>query len=505
MPNILALDLGTTALKLLLLSESGAVIYNDAVPYPTKFMNNGWIEQDPHEWEKALMSGIRAMLKMIPCEEINAISFSGHMSSIVVVDLKGNPVYPCITLADSRSELQTQFIRERFNDVILRTTNNPVLNAFTLPKLLWIKQEKPDAYKKAAFWMSAKDYLRFLLIGQIAQDTTDSFNSLCLDIHSLDWNTELIREIGLNINIFPEILLPYQKAGQVSQHASDLTGLKQGTPVYAGGADMACAGVSMGMNNPGDASISLGTNAPFMMIVEKTYPEYSGAITYHVGAQKGTVYALGSHFSGGAAVNNFAKTFSADGSIDYKLIQELSEKAFSISPGSDGVSTLPFFVGSGSPYFRPDDRGTVVGLSASTSKAHLFRSLLEGITLNMRQTYDMFRSLSGGNSLNISLFGGGTKIPVWPQLFADIFGIQVRVVSNPDASAIGAALLGGFGAGIFHDLTSATQAMLSNGTVIPNSAEYSLIYEQQYEKYKRLYDTMRPFYEYCSNSGGDVK
>lgn len=495
MSTILALDLGTTALKLLALSGDGQVLYDASVPYPTRFPRTGWVEQDPAEWEKALVTGLATMQEAVVLHDIAAISFSGHMSSVVLVDSKGIPCHPCITLADSRSEAQTQQIRSAFSEEIAETTGNRIQNAFALPKLLWLKQEQPQAFAKGAFWISAKDYLRFLLTGVIAQDTTDAFNSLCLDMRSLDWNRHLIKETGLPTEIFPSVLLPFEAAGCVTKEAATKFGLKQGTPVYAGGADMACAAVSMDLKKQGEAAISLGTNAPFMMMVSRPDPAYSDALTFHVGVQKGSVYGLGSHFNAGAAINSFSAVMSPDETIDYGFIQSLSKRASSIPPGSEDILTLPFLVGSGSPYFSPSDRGSVIGIGPSTTKAHLFRSLLEGITLNIRQTFDIFKVLVDGNMLCLTLFGGGTRIPLWPHIIADVLGMPVRIVSNSSASALGAALMGGLGAGVFSDTSLITDKLFSEGSVVRNDAMRSEAYQTIYVRYLALYNALKPIYD----------
>jgi len=493
--SILSLDLGTTALKLLVLSDAGKVLYRQSVPYPTRFPEAGGIEQDPAEWEKALAAGLAAMSSAIPPESIDLVSFSGHMSSVVLVDSKGDAVYPCVTLADSRSEEQTSRLRGALSGEILRSTGNPVLNAFALPKLLWLMEERPEAFRRAARWISAKDYLRLKLTGEIFQDTTDAYNSLCLDRRSLGWNQGLIRDAGLPPSLFPDVLAPHHRAGSVSAEAARRFGLRQGTMAFAGGADMACGVVSMGLRRPGDAAISLGTNAPFLMIVKDVETAHSGALTYHVGAQGGSVYALGSHFNGGMVVNSFARLFSEDGEIDYDLIQALSRQAEALPPGADGLVTLPFLVGSGSPYFSPSDRGTVIGIGAATTRAHLLLSALEGIALNLRQSYERFRSMSGGRRLNVSLYGGGVRIALWPRLFADVFASPVQVVQNSDASAVGAALLGGQGAGIFEDPLRTAESMLSITRTVDFDPERAAAYDRLYERYLALYQAMQPLYK----------
>lgn len=495
MGYILSLDLGTTALKLLLLDREGRTAHVRTVPYSTRFPRADWMEQDPEAWVNALAQGTQALWEQFSPKDVEAIGFAGHMSSVVLADAEGKPAYPCITLADGRSVRQANRLAEILRKPILEATGNLPLNAFALPKLLWLKENEPVAFARARAWMSAKDYLRLRLTGVMAQEVTDACNSLCVELKTRTWNQPLIEAAGLPTALFPPLLEPCAQAGAVTAEASALTGLRSGTPVYAGGADMAAGALALGMGEAGDASVSMGTNAPFMMMTDRIDRAFASALTYHAGAFAGQVYALGSHFNGGLAVNCFSRLFSEDGRIDYDMIGKLAAEAEGLPPGCDGVQTLPFFAGSGSPWFTPADRAAFVGVSTATTRAQLLRATLEGVAFNLRQSLERMRTLCPGREARVSLFGGGTKIPLWTRVIAEVFGLPVSVVQNPDASAVGGALLAGYGAGWFADPWAVARANLPEPVAMEPDGRAVLAYERLYQRYLRLCDALRPLYE----------
>ncbi|MEG1744743.1 MAG: FGGY-family carbohydrate kinase, partial [Ruthenibacterium sp.] len=307
-------------------------------------------------------------------------------------------------------------------------------------------EQQPECWRKAAAWLSPKDYLRFCLTGKAATEYTDAYNSLCIDRDTANWCDEILCATGLEKEKFPRVLRPFDKAGVVTHEAAQRFGLPEGTPVFAGGADMACGAVGMGLYSEGDSTLTLGTCATFLALVPGESAQCFGQVTYHLHASPGKLYALGSHINGGFAVNWLTRALSETGALDFSMMDALAAEAQGLPVGSNGVLTLPFLAGSGSPYFNARDRQTVLGCSAATTRAELFRSELEGITLNIKQTKEAFSTLVQGGLRRVLLGGGGSKISGWPQIVADVFGMQIELVSNADASAVGAAILGGFGA-----------------------------------------------------------
>lgn len=488
---ILAVDLGSSQLKLLAMDANGAVRKVCIAPYRTYTVRPGWLEQRPEEWKLALLSALREMDRVIPLKEMEVVSFSGHMSGVILADRDLKPLYPCIMLADLRSSKECGILSEAVGAEIRRMTGNPVIQAFSLPKLLWLKENERALYEKASVWLSPKDYLRACLTGKANTEATDAFNSLCVDPERRTWNEELIRETGIRRELFPEIYEPYEEGGTVTKEAASWSGLKEGTRVVCGAADMACGAVGNRLFQSGDATLTLGTCATFLAMTEGIQESEFGKITFHTHVLPGKIYALGSHFNGGLAVNWISGLLGGTGEKDYEMTAALSEEAALVEAGSQGVLTIPFLAGSGSPYFNDGDRGAILGLQTAVTRGVLFRSLLEGVSYNLRQTLEIFEKIEGKPLDGIVLGGGGVKIPIWPGLIKDVFDRRLLVAENPDASAVGAGLIGGYGQGIFQDLEKVSGEQLRiKGTLEPDKRQ-ARIYDGLYRKYADAYGRLR--------------
>lgn len=494
MSVVLAVDLGSTQMKLLLMNEHTDVVYVDTQAYPTQAPRAGWLEQRPSDWIDALRRGMQKLSEEYGTGDIAAVSFSGHMSGVVPLDASGGVLHPCIMLSDSRSETEAESLRACAGDLVRKHSGNPIINAFSLPKLVWLKTHRAEMWGQTAVWLSPKDYVRYCLTGHVATEYTDAYNSLCLENSRLEWCGDILYATGLEKSKFPEVLSPFSPAGSVTHAASVKFGIREGTPVYAGGADMACGAVGMGLYTEGDSALTLGTCATFLAPVPAVKDDCFGQVTFHLHASPGKIYALGSHFNGGLAVNWLTQILSETETLNFAMMDALSEEAERIPPGSDGVLTLPFLAGSGSPYFHAYDRQTILGCSAATTRAQLFRSELEGITMNLGQTRQVVDRLVDGGLRRVLLGGGGAKIGMWPQLIADVFGTRIDLVSNTDASAVGAAIIGGVGLGMFASAEETAEKCLSVRKTFVNTPKAHAAYRELFQKYKHAYAILSGYY-----------
>lgn len=501
MAKILAVDLGSSQLKLLLMEESGQVSAVVTAVYPTVSPRPGWLEQNPSDWEDALAKGFQKLAEKAELKEISVISFSGHMSGIVPLGESGRALYPCIMLSDIRSQKECEEIEKAAGEMIRKRTGNPVINAFSLPKLLWLKNHEPEIYRRMKTWIAPKDYIRFLFTDKIGTEYTDAYNAICVDDKEKQWIGEIIQRLGLEKEKFPEIHKPYEMAGTVTKEASRRYGICEGIPVVFGAADMACGAVGNGLFSYGDATLTLGTCATFLAMVPEHREEGFGKITYHMHVQEGRFYALGSHFNGGLAVNWISQTLSEEEKIDYEMIQRLSKKAADVLPGSNGIMTLPFLNGSGSPYFYAGDRQTVLGISSASTRAEIFRSQLEGVTYNLRESLELFEKILGGRLKEVVLGGGGIRIELWPRLIADIFGRTIDLCEHADSSAIGAALVGGYGVGMFESMENISRkTLLIQKRLVPDEKAKKQ-YDIFYERYVRTYQLLTEYYGKLTERG----
>jgi xylulokinase len=485
----MGLDLGTSSLKVLLLNERAEICFVHSEAYPSNMPRPGWIEQDPVYYEKTMEKVIATALERVPPKDIAAVGFSGHMSATVLVDASGRPVTNCITLSDNRSGVECREIAEKAGERILKNTGNPVITAFSAPKLLWLRRNRNEAFARAAHYMAPKDYLRFLLCGRISAEYTDAANSLLLDSRG-QWDWDLIEELGLPKNIFPEILKPAEPAGKVTKAAAGRFGLEEGTPVIAGGADMACGAVGTGITHPGEAAVTIGTSATFLCAVHGIGETGRGCVTYHPHPLPGCFYALGSHFNGGLALNWFSSLFSSNGKINYSILDDLAERIEDIPPGSRGLLCLPFLVGSGTPYFSTRDSGAFIGLNQTTDSPVLFRSILEGIALNLRQSLELFEEINGGKLKSIRIAGGGSKIRGWARIITDVFGCDTLMVVCPHASAVGAAVLGGVGTGMYPDMEESAAKCFEDQRRLSADTGNHRVYHELYGFWKEAHDVL---------------
>jgi xylulokinase len=491
MSVILALDLGTSAIKCMAMNERADVLHVSSVPYPSHTPNSGWLQQNPDDWIRVSVQAIKQCLAAIGQRDIEVISLTGHMSGLILTDDDGRPLYPCITLSDSRSYLQSEWLRQKAQEKIYASTGNPVIDAFLLPKLLWVKENLPSVYQQTKHLLFPKDYLRYHLTGKYATDITDAGNSLFYDFTKESWDEQLLAALEIRPDILPEILRPYGLAGAVNQKAARLFGLKEGIPVVTGAADMAAKAVGYGINEPGHVAATIGTSATILTLVPGINSIGRDKITFHPHVAPGNIYALGSHFSGGMSLNWFSGLISGDQSrADYSLIQSLSKEAENVLPGSGGTLYLPFLSGSGTPYFDAYARGSFLGLSTSTKRETMFHAVLEGISYNLKESLLLFEAMSG-KIKTIRVGGGGMNIKLWPTILADVFGYPVDIIKISDASAIGAAIIGGFGVGIFADLNTPVQRIIENKrTVVPN-AEAVAIYNKYFDIYQKSYQNLK--------------
>ena len=491
MKTVLALDLGSTQLKCMLMDENARIVDTVTRGYPTFAPRPGWLEQSPADWERAMKEGLSELLGSHPEAELCGIGFSGHMSGTVLLSREGQVLRTCIMLSDSRSDEECALLEQAAGDKIRAHTGNPVINAFSLPKLLWIKRHEPDIWEKTAAWISPKDYLRYLLTSHVATEYTDAYNSLCIDQKTAAWCEEILSASGLERDKFPEVLTPVTVAGRVTEAAASLYGLPAGVPVVCGGADMACGAVGTGLFETGDTALTLGTCATYLAVVPKAEDQGFGKVTFHLHALPGLLYALGSHFNGGQAVNWLTQTLMPDGSLDYGEIAKLSREAEGLPVGCDGLVTIPFLAGSGSPYFDGRDTQTVIGLNMSTGRAAIFKSELEGITLNLDETRQLFGKIVPGGIRRTLLGGGGVKIGIWPQMIADVFGEKVSVIRNADASTAGAAYLAGMAVGLFPDIEKTVRRGLELSKELEADRGRHEQYTELAARYHRLYEAVK--------------
>ncbi|THF73835.1 xylulokinase [Cohnella fermenti] len=498
---LLGVDVGSTSVKCVAVSPDGAIAASSTGAYPLDSPNPGWVEQKAEHWWRAALGAIRHCVSLAGGKNMAAISFSGHMSAMVLLDGRNRPVRPSMLVADNRSQPQVQWLKDRYGSAILESTGNIPVAAFVAPRLLWLKEHDPEALDAAQCFLFPKDYIRFRLTGRLETEPTDAGNTLLYDIAAQDWNYKLIRELKLNEEMFPPLRRTAEPVGRLSREASALTGLPEGIPIVAGGADMACSQLGTGAIKEGRIAVTLSTSIQVTVPLRRPTSKLAGAFTFHPSASEGAVYAMGSLFNGGLGVDWGMKLLMSSGAgraAKKTKLERWTKEMESESPGSGGLLFLPFLVGSGTPRFDSNDRGTWLGLSIGQSKPQLLHSVLEGITYSIRENMEWL-ALEGSTTQQLVVGGGGSRNPVWRRLIANICARSVAVLENRDASALGAAMLAGIGAGIYRSPEdAAAQAVRIAEEIEPDSGTIGE-YDRLYAQYKEAYRALNQFYRDRSN------
>lgn len=481
---LVGIDLGTSSAKCLAISAEGKSLGRGSAAYPTHTPEPGWLEQEPSDWVRAIRSAVGSCLRQAGLSSrgtrtIAAVGLSGHMSGIICLDRDNRPLHRCILIADTRSHEQTKALRRRHLGRFRKATGNEPFDAFAVSKLLWVKERRPDLFARTRSFLFPKDYVRYLLAGQIATEPTDAANSLLLDLGTRRWNEDLIERAGLPIRIFPPVRESSEVAGRITSDGAAAIGLPAGVPVIMGAADMACSAVGTGAVSPEVLALTLSTSGQVMASVSGFASAAVGKLTFHPHAEVDGLYAMGSIFAGGLSYS-WARSVLAGTGDTRKLEREMAR----VPAGSDGVTFLPFLAGSGTPSFRPADRAAWTGLTAAAGPAVMARAVLEGVAYAVRQNVEVF-ARAGILPSQARLGGGGSRSRLWAEILASVLERPLEVLDRRDASVFGACLLAAVGAGVFSGVKEAAQELVtSRETVMPDRQNLE-VYRRGYRRFRR--------------------
>lgn len=500
---LLGIDLGTSAAKVMAVTPEGRVLGTGTAGYPLHTPHPGWVEQAPADWWTAVKDATAQCLAQMTAGgnaavgDIAAIGLSGHMSGLVLVNRDGAPVRPCIMLTDTRSQAQSARLRQTVGKRARALSGNTPMDALLAPKLLWVKEEEPDTYAKAYSFLFPKDYIRFRLTGDFSTEQSDAGNTLFMDSRTGQWDRKLMADMGLDPELAPAAVTSTTITGRLTPEAAAELGLSEGVPVVAGGADMACSAVGIGAVEPGIVSVTIGTAAQVLACVPDIDSQVGGQLTFHPHAEVGTLYALGSIFSGGLATSWLAKALGEEEDLRRDpgaYFEALGRQAAAARPGSGGVVFLPFLVGSGSPFWNPRAQAGWVGLTVSSGRPEMVRSVLEGVAYNIRDSVEVLR-LAGAPVKRVHIAGGGAGNAAWRQIIADVLGVPVFQPACRNTSAMGAAALAGIGLGLFRDMRDAVRALVTFSAPVEPNPQATERYNQLYPVYRRIYASLEGAFE----------
>lgn len=487
---LLAHDLGTSGNKATLFTLDGELVNSKVCNYPVHYFNSTWAEQNPEDWWNAVCKGTLYILNTsrIRPDEIAAVSFSGQMMGCLPLDKYGSPLRPSIIWADQRAVKQSKSLEEAISQEdfyhIVGHRNTP---SYGVQKLMWIRDNEPEIYKKTYKVLNAKDYIVFKLTGHYYTDPSDANSVACFDLKTFQWSEKIINASGIDRNKLPEIIPSSSIAGEVTAEAANETGLKKGTLIIMGGGDGAVANVGCGSISPGKTYCCLGTSAWVTTTSKQPlFDKEMRTVTWaHV--IPGLYCPNGTMQYAGGAYSWLKNTLALQ---EKHLAQSTAKSAYDYMnaeieksvPGSNGVIFLPYMLGERAPRWNPEAKGAWIGLKPETTRSDIFRSVMEGITMNLAICLDILREQNQIEELTV--VGGGAKGKIWQQIMSNIFNAKILVPHLlEEGCSMGAAVLAGIGAGIYKDFT-----VINRFLKIDNITEPDNRIVNQYTPIRKIFD-----------------
>jgi len=470
--------------------ESGRVVSSateDHEPFGSPQI--GWAEQHPEDWWRASCLAIRKALASasLSGKDIACVGFSGQMHGAAMLDERGSVVRPALIWCDVRTEKQCLDLTAKIGqERLIRLTCNPALPNFTLTKLLWVRENEPENWKRVRSVLLPKDYVRLRLTGERATDVADASGTLLLDVAHRRWSREMLQAAELDEQFLPGLFESPEVCGKISVKGAGETGLAAGTSVVAGAGDQAAGATGMGIVAPGTVSATIGTSGVVFAATDRPALDPRGRVHTFCHAIPGRWHVMGVTQAAGLSLRWFRDTFAVDSSGARESYDRLTEEAAKISPGSDGLLWTPYLMGERTPHLDANARAAFVGLTASHTRAHIVRAILEGVAFSLRDTFTIFQEMNVPVK-NIRLGGGGVRSPLWRQIQADVYGQPVEIVEAEEGAAYGAALLAAVGAGIWPSVDAACSAAVRVASrVIPQPAAVATL-NVSYSAYRRIY------------------
>ena len=484
----IGIDLGTSAVKLLLVDEMGGILGEVTKEYPLEFPQPGWSQQAPQDWEKAVLEGVPELLRGVDAGQVAGIGCGGQMHGLVVLDEHDQVIRPAILWNDGRTAKEVEYLNETVGrEKLASLTANIAFAGFTAPKLLWMREHEPENFAKIRKIMLPKDYINYVLTGVHSCDYSDASGMLLLDVEHKCWSREMLEICGVTESQMPRLYESYETVGTVKPDIAEKLGIPATVKVVAGAGDNAAAAVGTGVVGEGGCNISLGTS--------------------------GTVFISSRHF--GMDPNNALHAFAhADGgwhlmgcmlsaaSCNKWLCDEILKttdyagEQKDITPeklGRNHFYFLPYLMGERSPINDTNARGTFTGITMDTTRSDLVQAVLEGVAFAIRDSFEVARSL-GLDIPSSKICGGGSKSPLWRTIFANVLGIPLELLKTEQGPGYGGAMLAMVGCGRYESVQAAADALVEVADRVEPDPELTARYEARYQQYRKLYPALKPVF-----------
>ncbi|MBS1250989.1 MAG: Xylulose kinase [Anaerolineales bacterium] len=491
-PLLVGVDVGTTNIKAIVFDPTGQTVARASVPTPTHYPRPARAYYRPEElWQSTALALRQATGQLDDAGCVTGIAVASMAETAIPLDAGGRPTYDAIAWFDRRTQPQTEWLDQTIGrDRLFAISGLGLHPIFGLCKLLWLKENEPDAFRRTAHWLNVADYIAYRLSGVPATDYSLASRILALDLRELQWDEDLLREVGVPADLFARLKSSGTPLGPVRPAASEMTGLPTGTQVAVGGHDHVCGALAAGVTEPGTMLNSMGTAEAIFLPLERplTDPEVGRqGYTQGVHVFPGHYYVFGGLYTSGASVDWFRDVMGSE--LGYDTLVAEAEEA---PPGSLGAFFLPHLRLANPPYDDPKARGAFIGLSTDIKRGALFRSLLEGLAFESRNSLESLLSHAGVSLRNVYAIGGGTRNELLMRIKATVLNYTITVAGVEEATALGAAILGGVGAGVYDDIPFAVNQLRYTQADIEPAADQVAAYGAYFrEVYQPLYPTLR--------------
>lgn len=484
----IGLDLGTSALKLLLMDETGDIKNVVTKEYPLEFPQPGWSQQNPADWVKAMEEGIPELMKGYDASQVRGIGAGGQMHGLVVLDAEDNIIRPAILWNDGRTADDVDYLNNEIGkETISKYTANIAFAGFTAPKLLWMRRMEPENFAKIAKIMLPKDYINYVLTGVHCTDVSDASGILLFDVEHKCWSKEMMEICGVREDQMAKVFESYEAVGTVKPEIAAKLGLPEGVVVAAGAGDNAAAAVGTGTVGDGACNISLGTSGTIFISSEKFGVDENNALHSFAHAD-GHYHLMGVVLSAASCNKWFMEEIlqTKDFGAEQKAIAD--EKL-----GKNHVFFLPYLMGERSPINDTNARGTFVGMTMDTSRADMVQAMLEGVAFAMRDSFEVAKKL-GINIKRSKICGGGAKSPLWKKIFANVLGVSLDIVASEQGPGMGGAMLAMVADGVYPTVQAACDKLVKVADSIDPDAELVAKYEARYQQFAKIYPQMKAIF-----------
>lgn len=482
----IGVDLGTSALKLVMMKGNGELVKTVSKEYPLYFPRSGWSEQNPTDWFSAVKEGLKELAACTD-EKIAGISFGGQMHGLVILDKDDNVLRPAILWNDGRSTEETDYLNNVIGkEKLSKLTANIAFAGFTAPKILWVKNNEPEIFAKISKIMLPKDYISYMLSGSFSTDYSDASGMLLLDVKNKKWSKEMIDICSISEDMLPKLYESYEVVGAIKPELAKELGLNDDIKIIAGAGDNAAAAIGTATVGEGACNISLGTSGT-VFISSKNFGVDSFNALHSFAHADGNYHLMGCMLSAASCnkwwMEEILKT------KDFAKEQENIENL-----GENNVFFLPYLMGERSPHNDPDAAGTFIGMRMDTKREDMTLAVFEGVTFALRDSLEVARSL-GIKIEKTMICGGGAKSPLWKRLVANILNVEVEVPVSEEGPGFGAAILAAVGCGEYESVENAAKSIIKIKEKIKPEADLVVKYEEKYQKFKRIYPALKDVFK----------